>query len=434
MKAILKYLLIFYSGCLFAQNIKVIPVAKGWAENSVNAIIFRKNSLTSNQNTQYIAFYNQDGKVVLGKRSLNSTQWELKTTAYAGNVKDAHRDISIMLDGDGYLHMAWNHHNNQLYYCKSEAPGSLDMGPETPMIGEKETKVSYPEFYRMPNGDLIFLYRDGGSGNGDLVMNHYDTKAKKWNRVQSNLIDGEGQRNAYWQTVIDSKGTIHISWVWRESPDVASNHDLCYAQSKDGGKTWMKSNGAVYQLPITAKTAEYALKIPQNSALINQTSMAADADGNPFIATYWRDADSKIPQYRLVYLKNGVWQQEQVTKRKTPFSLSGGGTKKIPISRPQIVLGNQRHQATSAYFLFRDAERGSKISLAICNNINHPKWKVNDLSAKSVGQWEPTFDTNLWQSNQILDVFMQNVLQGDAETTEQILPQQIDILEWMPRK
>ncbi|MGO8055575.1 BNR-4 repeat-containing protein, partial [Rhizobium leguminosarum] len=61
-------------------------------------------------------------------------------------------------------------------------------------------------------------------------------------------------------------------------------HDICYARSKDGGKTWEKSSGEKYQSPITAANAEYALRIPQKSELINQTSMFADAQGNPYIA------------------------------------------------------------------------------------------------------------------------------------------------------
>jgi hypothetical protein len=76
-------------------------------------------------------------------------------------------------------------------------------------------------------------------------------KARKWTRLQNNLIDGENTRNAYPQITVDARGTIHISWVWRESPDVATNHDLCYAKSTDGGRTWEKSSGEKYQLPIT---------------------------------------------------------------------------------------------------------------------------------------------------------------------------------------
>ena len=44
---------------------------------------------------------------------------------------------------------------------------------------------------------------------------------------------------------------------------VETNHDLCYARSLDGGKTWQRSDGTAYQLPITAATAEIAWKIPQ---------------------------------------------------------------------------------------------------------------------------------------------------------------------------
>ena len=79
------------------------------------------------RNWQYIAYYNRDGFVVLGKRNLSEDKWQLTTTHLQGNVSDAHNVISIMVDGDGYLHMAWNHHNNQLHYVKSKMPGSLDM-------------------------------------------------------------------------------------------------------------------------------------------------------------------------------------------------------------------------------------------------------------------------------------------------------------------
>jgi hypothetical protein len=32
-------------------------------------------------------------------------------------------------------------------------------------------RVTYPEFHALPGGDLLFLYRDGGSGGGNLAMN-----------------------------------------------------------------------------------------------------------------------------------------------------------------------------------------------------------------------------------------------------------------------
>ena len=111
----------FIFGCLlhsvlFAQPIKTktITVGAAWANNSVNAVIFRKNSLVSFRDTQYIAYYNKDRFVMLGKRRSGASTWQLQQTNYKGNAGDAHNTISIMVDGDGYLHIAWDHHNNPL--------------------------------------------------------------------------------------------------------------------------------------------------------------------------------------------------------------------------------------------------------------------------------------------------------------------------------
>ncbi len=273
----------------------------------------------------------------------------------------------------------------------------------------------------------MFLYRDGGSGNGNLILNFYDAKTQKWSRVQENLIDGEGKRNAYPQMTVDVTGAIHLSWVWRETPNVATNHDLAYAKSTDNGKTWQKSSGEKYALPINAKNAEYVWKIPQNSELINQTSMTADFRGNPFIATYWRDANSNIPQFRVVYFDGKDWQTSQVSTRKTAFSLSGAGTKRIPVSRPQIVVNKEK-----VFVIFRDEECGNRVSAAVSENIKKNIWKVIDLSETEVGMWEPTFDQIFWNQRKELHLFVQKVGQGDGEKLENLPPQMISIMEWKP--
>lgn len=419
---------------LYAQErntVNLVPVDSGWAANSVNTVVFRKNSLVTYKQWQYIAYYDANKMVVLGKRKHGSDQWQLRRTTFTGNTNDAHNTISIMVDGAGYLHLAWDHHNNPLNYAISIKPGSLEMTGKITMTGSFEKSVSYPEFYKMASGDLLFLYRDGGSGRGNLVVNYYHTKNKQWHQLQSNLIDGEGKRNAYWQACTDNKGSIHISWVWRESPDVASNHDMCYARSDDGGKTWVKSTGDQYQLPITLATAEYALRIPQNSELINQTSMYADANGIPYIATYWRNQNETIPQYQVIFKDAGEWKKVDPGFRKTAFSLSGAGTKSIPISRPQIITWPNGNK-TGAMLIFRDQERDAKVSVAITQNMIDNHWELSDLTRFGVGSWEATYDTEWWKKKNKLNLFIQNVVQVDAEGTAAIAPQLIQVLEWKP--
>lgn len=417
----------------FAMFAQVSTIAQnGWANNSVNTVVFRKNALVTFKGTQYAAFYNADQFVVLAKRTQTSQQWQIQQTTYKGDATDAHRSISIMVDGAGYLHMAWGHHNQQLNYARSVSPGSLVLGAKLSMTGQNEDKVTYPEFYKLPGGDLLFFYRDGQSGNGKLILNRYRVKTKKWMRVQDNLIDGERARNAYWQIATDNKGTIHLSWVWRESPDVASNHDMCYARSTDGGKTWERTSGEKYGLPITAATAEYAARIPQKSELINQTSMFADEEGNPYIATYWREANQTVPQYHLVYYNKGDWHTANLSFRKTAFSLNGIGTKAIPVSRPQIVAWKQKGTMAAAV-IFRDEERGSKVSMAINNDLSKGNWTLSDISTGSVGSWEPSYDTELWMNRKILNLFVQNTTQIDGEGTAVVKPQPVQVMEWKPK-
>jgi len=412
--------------CLCAQRNKQVSVIaqNGWANNSVNTVIFRKNALFTHQGYQYTAYYDTAQYVTLAKRKTGAKNWHVARTNYKGDATDAHKSISIIVDGAGFLHVAWGQHNNPLNYAKGILPGELNLGPKLEMTGKAEGKLSYPEFYRMPDGDLLFLYRDGGSGNGNLLINKYSTKTGNWQTLQDNLINGEGKRNAYWQMTVDGQGAIHLSWVWRETPDVASNHDMAYACSKDGGKTWQKTTGERYTLPITASTAEYACKIPQRSELINQTSMTTDAQGNPYIASYWRDSSETVPQYHIVYHNGKRWNVTNLGFRKTSFSLSGAGTKRIPVSRPQIVSWNNKG-AMAAALIFRDEEQGDKVSVAINHDLKNAGWIVENLTAESVGSWEPTFDTELWKTRVILSLFVQTVTQIDGEGKATLPPQPV---------
>lgn len=407
-KKILVLVLFLFAGLtLSSQRIKESPISVGmaWSSNTVNTVVFRKNSLCSDGKLQYIAFYDKEGFVVLGKRKINSRQWGFRITNLKGNVYDSHNSISIMTDGEGYLHIAWDHHANQLHYTRSKNPGSLDLLPEMPMTGLHESSVTYPEFFSLPGGDLLFLYRDGRSGKGNLVMNRYDLAEKKWNLLHSNLISGEGQRNAYWQTAVDQKGSIHLSWVWRETPDVATNHDLCYARSDDGGKTWHQSTGEKYSLPITQSSAEYVYRIPMNSGLINQTSMCVSTAGEPMIATYWKAPEDSVVQYKIVYSESGRWKLSNTGFRQQAVTSGGMGTKHAAISRPQLISWERKGKQAAA-IVFRDEGFGNKVSIAFTADISLPNWQLWHSASDPVGYWEPSYDTELWRNEKRLDLFV----------------------------
>jgi hypothetical protein len=168
--------------------------------------------------------------------------------------------------------------------------------------------------------------------------------------------------------------------------------------------------------------------VPQKHELINQCTTAVDSQGCPMIAAYWRPSGTEVPQYHLVWHDGVAWRVTQIGRRRTPFSLSGGGSKRIPISRPKLAVDKHNR----IYVLFRDEERGSRVSVAICDEATRRQWEMLDLTETSVGFWEPSYDVQLWRRHGELHIFTQRVGQGDAETLEDVPPQVISILEWRP--
>jgi hypothetical protein len=84
------------------------------------------------------------------------------------------------------------------------------------------------------------------------------------------------------------------------------------------------------------------------------------------------------------------------------------------------------------YVVFRDEERGGGITLARSADATHASWTLTDLLASPVGQWEPTYDADLWRRARRLSLFVQRVGQGDGESLEDVAPQPVSILDWVP--
>ena len=103
----MKRIYLFLIGLLVWSEIsaqQLVKVGDGYSSTSVNTTVFRNSSLVTDGDVQYISYYDADGYLTVGKRALGSTEWTLHRSQYKGNVADAHNVISMMVDGDGYLH------------------------------------------------------------------------------------------------------------------------------------------------------------------------------------------------------------------------------------------------------------------------------------------------------------------------------------------
>jgi len=404
----------------FSQTPRLIPIGEGYAGSSINVVANRRNALFTHESFQFAAFYDADGYMVLARRKIDLEKWELRRTAFRGHVADAHNSISLAVDGAGFLHVAWDHHGQPLNYARSVKPLSIELGPKQRMNGDAEQRVTYPELYLQPSGDLLCLYRDGESGNGQLVLKRYRTGDQSWQTIQTHLIDGEGLRSAYWGAASDRAGGLHLAWIWRETPDVASNHDIAYAYSPDGGVTWQAADGRPLNVPMTEAKSDYAARIPRHSNLMNSPVVAVDQRGRPYITTYWSDQPGAPPQFHLIQRAGASWQIDTISKLQNAFKLEGTATKRPPISRAALFVDGSEPKA-SVHLVFRDDARGGRAVLLSTPAVDSGTWRARELTQQSLGAWEPVFDPTQWVRTRQIHLLWQPVQQADGDDANGVL-------------
>jgi rhamnogalacturonyl hydrolase YesR len=404
-----------------ASTARVIPIpGTAWA----GAATSEGRAVYTNGVIQYAGFYDADGVMVLAKRQLGEDTWETRKTGLRGPVKKVSGRINLVADGDGYLHVVWGPQGNSLHYARSIAPGSLELGIWM-MAGRDDSKAINPRFFRLPDGGLLLFYCDSGSNR--IVLNYYDLTKREWRRRQEALIDGDDGR-AYADMTLDVNNVLHLTWVWRENQDPATNHDIAYARSYDGGITWQRSDGSLYKLPITAVTAEYAAYIPQQHNLINQPAISADAKSRPFIAAYWSDTPEESPRFNVIYSVAGQWMRIRGEPFAGKFNSSGAGDKRAPWSRPALLLG----RGARFHLVYRDTVLGGRMIAASVLDLKKPVWERRLLTSMSVDEWEASIDPEQWARLGHAQFLLQYVDQRDSKGGAEPKAASIGLLDWSP--
>lgn len=284
-----------------------------------NMASFDQDKVRTFGDYQYTIYWDADMTLAVVRRSLldqavQTVRLEGRTLTI--NPRDGHRNTVVGVSAeDGRLHLSWDHHCNPLRYGTSRAgfltdpPATMtaaDFEPPRPLIPDNalESTVTYPRFLSNPPRPLHFIYRQGGSGNGDNYVNRYDAETHTWTRLGNTSLFSRRGTYAPWQnsksrcaylndTLLDTKGRLHVTWCYREtSATWASNHDLHYAYSEDSGLTWRNNAGE----PIADLANDDPIEladpgivvhpIPVFSWLMNQCAMTLDANDQPHVVNY----------------------------------------------------------------------------------------------------------------------------------------------------
>jgi hypothetical protein len=315
-------------------TVEKLDIAPVWSGHPVGF------ALLTHGKQQLVAFYDADRRMTVGARSLDQRPWQLVRLASELGW-DSHNYVTMAVDSTGQIHVSGNMHCHPLVYFRTERPGDITSFRQVPsMVGRNEKRCTYPRFLRGPQGELIFTYRDGRSGSGDQYCNVYSPETKTWRRlIESPLFSGGGKMNAYFVgPEQDGSGVFHICWVWRNTPDCATNHDLCYARSKDLVH-WETSDGRRLALPITLATAEVIDPVPPGGGMINgNTRIGFDAQQRPVVSYHKFDAQGKTQLYSARREAAG-WRMYQTSDWDYRWEFQGGGTVRSEIGFGPVTAG-----------------------------------------------------------------------------------------------
>ncbi|MCO6046649.1 BNR repeat-containing protein [Aeoliella sp. ICT_H6.2] len=283
--------------------------------------------ILTDKTRQYIAYYNEQRQMCIASRSLDSDQWQYQVLPTRIGW-DSHNYITMAVDGDGHLHVSGNMHCVKLIYFRTERPGDITSLKQLKMTGEQEDRVTYPKFLTDQEGTLLFNYRDGGSGNGMRIWNKYDLATRQWARLLDKpLLDGEGRCNAYpLGPIRGPDGWFHLVWVWRDTPDCATNHHLSYARSKDLVH-WESAFGQKIEPSMTLDNKSlWVDPIPSGGGIINGCEKLTFDSSNRPIITYHKSDRNGDMQIYAARPEGTTWTRHVLTDWQQPIEFSGRGS------------------------------------------------------------------------------------------------------------
>ncbi len=329
---------------------RTVDVAPVWAGHRVGFC------LLTHGRRQFVAFYDADRNMTIGSRTIDSDRWQFaRLPSKLG--WDSHNYVTMAVDSQGHIHVSGNMHCVPLTYFRTTRPYDITSFERIPnMVGRNEQRCTYPRFLHGTADELIFVYRDGGSGNGSRYFNVYRPETGSWERLfEEPLFSGQGKMNAYFiGPVRGPNGMFHVCWVWRDTPDCATNHHLSYVRSRDLIH-WETSGGESLELPITLETGEVIDPVPPGGGMINgNTKLGFDAQGRVIVSYHKFDAAGNTQIYNARREADG-WQIHQATDWDYRWDFQGRGSMRFQVSLGPVAVGPDGTLIQS----FRNAKDGS---------------------------------------------------------------------------
>ncbi len=212
---------------------------------------------------------------------------------------DAHRNPTILIDKQGIITVFFGAHFHPTRVVKST--GAYDISEWT-TAAEIGPKTSYPQPWELTPGEIFVSYR---SSPPAWCYRTSTDGAESWS-PEVKLIDFLGT-SIYAVTIAETGSfprKLHMAWARmgggtpeeiRTKALWARRYNVYYASSDDGGKTWHRSDGREYQLPVDESRAEKVFDSAEHGVWLKDIQL--DSQGTPYLLF----VDADVTTYRCTW-------------------------------------------------------------------------------------------------------------------------------------
>lgn len=265
----------------------------------------------------FICYIDGNLDVNIAHKLPNDT-WESPVTIATGNADDAHNYCSLGIDTLGYVHASYDQHSSGLNYKRSVTPYDVQimMTAAATMPVPANAEISYPQFVRAGRNleTLLFLYRNGASGNGDECLNRYDEITLQWVSVACPMIKGKDLANPSSPYLapprVDSLGNLRILYTNRVSYYNFGLFTLTYDASINA---FLGQAGESLTLPLTLNSPGSV--VLASSEKVSNSGLNIDALTASVV--YLRETSGKYEVFAAKYNTcTNTWTHRQLTHER----------------------------------------------------------------------------------------------------------------------
>ena len=288
-----------------------------------------------------------DLKVMILKAPFDGGKAQLSPLLNVTAGTDPHRFYDIGIDSLGYIHVVGDMHSTaHVKHWISKKPEDISEFVSTSDSDANKRpggyKVTYPHFFRSPDGVLYHCIRCANPVWG-ICISVLDAKTQTWTVLGAEIPDGDlknkhekmavGKPITAWEDNGEggnfgyTQPHAHITWdkqkrmhlvlglLNENTPSAAHGHtgsDVLYAYSDDGGKTFHRGDGSQIELPMRAEAGSHQADVVYSKHdgpppwVGLDPSIHIDDKGRPVVGFFVHKSASP---WRKMILENGKWTE-----------------------------------------------------------------------------------------------------------------------------